>query len=1094
MANLISLNVDRPSGHLPPSRLRFATWNARGLEGKVDTLLCAMKNLELDFVFVTETMWDRRRRAVKGMVDNNIGTHHMHGRPNYGTTVMLNPARMTRYPVEIVFSGEEGKVQVWRWRGCLFIGLYIPPRDDSGDELDNYFGEMIGKWLSLRRNGEPVFLLGDFNMRLGKDTGDSFRNRRANTIGKLLTTHGFTFARPANLLSDPGANSTFMSNTGGSSIVDYIYFDPERAQLGEYEVYQEEMFSDHQLVWAEFDAMVDRPPEQNIQYKTWRLIRLKDEEVVKAYQADFQKRHARNFREQCMFKFEDQAELDSCYGAAMGMILDSARRIVGETDRTKFRIPKLPIDVEDLGLQCKIARMMIRAGDGNTQEQLAILHEARDQAIHLAKDATQDKWDDFVIRMEGMNSQEIGKVTRSFKMARQGARGARLSSDDASLEHIAQHFEGTFRVVDGALEIIRLPPWMDDGIADLACASAEEVAWFIKRYPNGKSGGISGMRMELLKPLVDWIAEPLSILFERILNVGIVPMEWKRARILPLAKTDGASAINDHRPISLTEVMRKVFEKCIHPLLINWMGRAHFAQGGFEPNKGTIDQVSGLNEAMRIRRNKRGKPPGVCFLDIAKAYDSVDPNILWNRLMERKCHPKLARLVMEMFEHNRSRVVVNGRETRELIHRAGLLQGSVLSPTLYNLVINPIMSELIEANDGDPLTSFWYADDGAILAKTPKRMQKLLNVAVDFSRRNNFRFNVRKCEVMNLKKPVRIYDDVVPVCTHFKYLGVWFGATGADWFLHFSKMVEKGRKQLQFWKSIGFNSTGFGLRTRRLIFTSFLRPVVEYGLAIMPKLTRVFSMLESFQGEALCIMYGVGMKSSRAAVRGLTMITTYEVRWMELGARWEFRVVKRDETHMTSVVRGLISGRLLIRQSCFAKFGTNPILIRYAVANEEYMNLQRLLGRRYPKPLKLQVTILELRKRHLDEVLSTTWRMVGLNVDTDCKARTFYSLGRIGVRLSRYVAFWMLGRYIGPRRRCLVCKIDGCTVEHFIECCAAQSLDHHCKSRRWADALPLIQKILNRADGLDLANLRLDPPPTHVLEDGGSESTLRIYT
>ena len=121
-----------------------------------------------------------------------------------------------------------------------------------------------------------------------------------------------------------------------TSTVDYIYFDPERARLLEYGVCQKEMLSDHQLVWAEFDAMVERPPEQNRQYKTWKLLRLKDEAVVKKYQVDFCKRHALNFREQCRFAFEDQAELDSCFEATMGYVLDSARQIIGESDRTKF--------------------------------------------------------------------------------------------------------------------------------------------------------------------------------------------------------------------------------------------------------------------------------------------------------------------------------------------------------------------------------------------------------------------------------------------------------------------------------------------------------------------------------------------------------------------------------------------------------------------------------------------------------------------------------------------------------------------------------------------------------------------------------------
>ena len=151
----------------------------------------------------------------------------------------------------------------------------------------------------------------------------------------------------------------------------------------------------------------------------------------------------------------------------MGYILDSARQIIGESDRTKFRIPKLPVDVEDFRAQCKAARMMLLAGDDFAYENFKILCEARAQAVALAQEAREDRWDAFVVRMEGMNMQEVGKVTRSFKMARQGGRGARLASDDAALERIALHFEGTFRVVEGSRKVERLPPWMDESLGEI---------------------------------------------------------------------------------------------------------------------------------------------------------------------------------------------------------------------------------------------------------------------------------------------------------------------------------------------------------------------------------------------------------------------------------------------------------------------------------------------------------------------------------------------------------------------------------------------------------------------------------------------------
>lgn len=1099
--NLKMMNQGSTSPHglsLPPSRLRFATWNARGLFAKIDVLIEAMEALELDFVFVCETFWDRKRRDVRGMVDNNIGTQEASGHVNYGTAVMLNPARVTQYPVEMVLSGEEGKVSIFRWRGCLFIGCYIPPRP----EVDEYFQARIDEWMRMRRPGEPVFLLGDLNMRLGRAAGDTGRNWRAGTVGAQLAGYGLNFAVPVGEEgweagpAERRAKRTCFSGRGKGSVVDYIYYDPEVSSVVDFGVYQEEMFSDHRLIWATIDAYVERPPERNRVYKTWKLLKLKDKDIEEAYQADFCERHLRSFQAACSTYFESQEALDEAYEAAMAMVLDSARRVIGETDRTKFRIPRLGTDVEEIRFLCRVARERMEAGDPYAAEDYEYYLELQAEGVRRNTEALDERWKDFVYRFDNMESCELMKVARSFKAAREGKKGGGLASDDAALSGIGGFFEGTFALPNGAIPVTRVAAWR--AYPDFySCGSADQIAWFIRKYPRGKAGGPSGMKMELLKPLVDWIAEPLALLFDRMVTVGMVPTQWCRARIMPIPKKDGATDIKDHRPISLTEVLRKVFEKCLHASLVREIGGAHFAQGGFEPQKGTIDQVAALNETMMMRRSRGGDYPCVAFLDIAKAYDSVDRDILWNRLMEKRCNPALARTIMALFDNNRSRVAVNGRETREVEHKAGLLQGSVLSPTLYNLYIGGIMEKLMEANGGDPLTSFWYADDGAVVARTPAQLQRLLDVAVEHSLTNNFRFNPRKCEVLNCGRPVTIYGEPVPNCTQFKYLGVWFGEGGADWYLHFGKMIEKGRRQLNFWRSVGFNGSGFGLRTRRMIFTTFLRPVVEYGLAIVPKVRSILTALEKFQGEALVAMYGIGRNACRASMRGLAMVTSYEHRWMELWARWEARVVNRNRTHMTTVLRELLGERrLLVRRSCFAKFGSNPILHRHAVATMEYEALQRALGKRYPKPLPLQVTVLEQRALHLRETLDRTRRMSRLAVDADCKARTLYSLSRTGVRTCRYLVMWMLGRYVGKPCRCLVCNIPRCTTQHFIECCGAEQLDGYCCGRRWARALPLIQRILSRAEGLDRADLQLGgarPEPEIRDDPEAPEALLRIY-
>jgi hypothetical protein len=296
----------------------------------------------------------------------------------------------------------------------------------------------------------------------------------------------------------------------------------------------------------------------------------------------------------------------------------------------------------------------------------------------------------------------------------------------------------------------------------------------IDRYPRGKAPGKSGVRMELFKPISEQIAEPLAKFFNNLIKVGLVPTEWCRALIIPVPKKPNSDLIKDHRPISLTEVPRKIFEACISGQITQSIGHAHFAQGGFERGKGTIDQIASLNETMQEMR-KYGKRPCVAFLDICAAYDSADRNVLHNRLLGLGCPKFLTRIVLRLFDHNQSQVIVNGKTSPGITHQAGLLQGSILSPTLYNCYIGGIQQKLMDVNGGNPLTSFWYADDAAVVAEDETKLQVILDAAEEHSKEVNFRFNPKKCEVLNCeRKELKLDGIAIPECKEFKYLGVWF--------------------------------------------------------------------------------------------------------------------------------------------------------------------------------------------------------------------------------------------------------------------------------------------------------------------------------
>lgn len=75
--------------------------------------------------------------------------------------------------------------------------------------------------------------------------------------------------------------------------------------------------------------------------------------------------------------------------------------------------------------------------------------------------------------------------------------------------------------------------------------------------------GLTGLSSDLLHPISDLVAPLLSSLFSIYFYLDAVPSSWQRSLICPVPKKGDLSRISNYRPISLTEVTRKVYEMCI---------------------------------------------------------------------------------------------------------------------------------------------------------------------------------------------------------------------------------------------------------------------------------------------------------------------------------------------------------------------------------------------------------------------------------------------------------------------------------------------------------------------------------------------------
>ena len=157
----------------------------------------------------------------------------------------------------------------------------------------------------------------------------------------------------------------------------------------------------------------------------------------------------------------------------------------------------------------------------------------------------------------------------------------------------------------------------------------------LSKLCKSKATGLDNISAKLLRECPDVIAETLTHIFNQSLMTGIFPDEWKSARVTPLYKNSGKrSDPTNYRPISVIPVVAKVFERIIYDQLYHYLTKNNFLschQSGFRSLHSTLTALIEATDSWAMDID-RGLVNAVVFLDLKKAFDTVDHDILLRKL------------------------------------------------------------------------------------------------------------------------------------------------------------------------------------------------------------------------------------------------------------------------------------------------------------------------------------------------------------------------------------------------------------------------------------------------------------------------------
>jgi Reverse transcriptase (RNA-dependent DNA polymerase) len=290
-----------------------------------------------------------------------------------------------------------------------------------------------------------------------------------------------------------------------------------------------------------------------------------------------------------------------------------------------------------------------------------------------------------------------------------------------------------------------------------------------------------------------WFIYAWRFLFER----GHVPPEWNTSILVPILKRGGDPRVTAHyRPIALMNVGLKVLNKVLANRLTKFLednNRLSTAQAGFRPKRECMEHVIALVDICQ-RRMAVGKNTYVGFIDLKKAYDSVNLRRLFAKMARMGICGKFLRYIISLYSTAQACVLVGGSVTDPIALERGVRQGCPLSPMLFNIYINdlpdyilPEMAFRLQKRQAKVyrhlrIKGLLWADDFSVMAASGYKLQQQFD-GIDFwSRRNCMQLGVPKCGVMHIAPTgvatshplIRIGDMEVPRVDEYSYLGVLF--------------------------------------------------------------------------------------------------------------------------------------------------------------------------------------------------------------------------------------------------------------------------------------------------------------------------------
>lgn len=371
----------------------------------------------------------------------------------------------------------------------------------------------------------------------------------------------------------------------------------------------------------------------------------------------------------------------------------------------------------------------------------------------------------------------------------------------------------------------------------------EEVTkCMIQDMKSSHSSGHDGITTELLKLINDDICKSITLIINQSLTTGIFPDKMKIAKVTPIYKKGNKHDISNYRPISVLPIISKLFETTIFVQLTAYFthnGLLSPQQYGYKKNSSTELAALELIDRVIEQLNKHETPINL-YLDLSKAFDSIDHAILLSKLRRYGVNNLSLRLIDSYLKNRYQYVQINENCSDMLPIVSGVPQGSILGPLLFNIFIIDI------THTTDRFNFIMYADDTTLNAtlesfdsdlNVVNLHQKItieINKIVKWLDINKLCLNVSKSKFMLFHMPPKVIPQLnftikqcnIEYVDTFNFLGITFDCH-LTWKQHINLLSIKISRVIGILHKLKYI---FPRTILQNLYSSLIIPHLNYGL------------------------------------------------------------------------------------------------------------------------------------------------------------------------------------------------------------------------------------------------------------------------